>query len=101
MIKYLTFLINKEKVGVKFSSQYKLEQTHINKLFIRDDYEYIQYCGQEIPVYDTAVLMEQEPLKKFDGLLFIHMKEKTLALKTEGFFKLSNNVKYEIHPLNI
>lgn len=101
MTKYLTFLINKETVGIKYSSQYELEQTHINKVFVNEDREYIHYKGEFIPVYDTSKLLGSEPLKKFDGLLFIHVKEKTFALKTEGFFKLADSVKEEIKPLEI
>jgi hypothetical protein len=101
MTKYLTFLINKETVGIKYSDQYELEQTHINKVFANEDKEYIHYRGEFIPVYDTGELLGLEPLKKFDGLLFVHIKEKTLAFKTEGFFKLADNVKKEINPLAI
>lgn len=102
MMKYLTFLINKETVGVKYSDKYELEQTHINKVFIDDlGGEFIQYKGDKIPVYDTSTLLGLEPLKKFDGLLFVHINEKTLALKTEGFFKFSNSVEDEIKPLSL
>ena len=100
-MKYLTFLINKEKVGVAYSNKYMLEQTHINKVFLNDNNEYIHYKGEKIPVFDTSVLIGQEALKKFDGFLFIHIDKKTLAIKTEGFFKLSDNVKHEIKPLEL
>lgn len=101
MTEYLTFLISKQKVGIPYSSDYKLEQTHINKVFLKDGKEYIHYKGKKIPVYDTGVLLYDEPLKKFDGLVFVYTKEKTLAFKTEGFFKKSDNVKKEILPLDI
>ena len=101
MIEYLTFLINKEKIGVAYSDKYELEQTHINKVFLNEGNEYIHYKGEHIPVYDTSVLIGQEALKKFDGLLFVHTDKKTLALKTEGFFKLSDNVVHEIKPLEL
>lgn len=101
MTKYLTFLIDKEKVGVKYSDEYELEKTHINKAFQSDDGEYIHYKGKKIPVYDTSFILGLEHLKKFDGMLFIHMIDKTIAIKTEGFFKQSDNVKFEIKPLEL
>ncbi len=97
MIQYLTFLINKEKVGIRYSSNYILEETHINKVFVDSlGAEYINYKGSKVPVVDTGTLLYNEPLKKFDGLLFVYMDKKAFAYKTEGFFKDTNNVKKEI-----
>jgi len=99
MAQYLTFLINKEKVGIKFSNQYILEETLINKVVSIDGEEYISYKGKKIKVYDTGVILYNIPLKKFDGIVFVKMDDKTIGFKTEGFFKKMNNVKTEIKPL--
>lgn len=101
MAKYLTFLINKEKVGIRFSPQYILEETFINKVVLSEKYEYISYKGQRIQIYDTGTMLYNTPLKKFDGIVFVKMENKTIGFKTEGFFKISDNVKKEIKPLKL
>lgn len=102
MEKYLTFLIYGKKVGVKYSPEYKLKKTLINKVYKDDNgFEYIDFQHNKIRVYDTGDFLYNEPLKKFDGLLFIQYNDDQIALKTEGFFKDSDNVKFEIKPSEI
>lgn len=102
MARYLTFLIDKKKVGIPYSEKYTLEETHINKVFTDDEErEYIEYKGNKIPVYDTGEILYGIPLKKFDGLIFVYTRQDIIALKTEGFFKESDNVKAEIKPLEL
>lgn len=100
MKKYLSFIINKESVGIEYSDDYTLEQTHINKVFKDEqDNEFMHYKGDKISVIDTSEVLGLEPLKKFDGLLFVHMKKNTIAYKTEGFFKELSNVEHKIDPI--
>jgi hypothetical protein len=98
MAKYLSFTVNSEKVGIKYSREYTLEETHINKVFSKDGEEFIHYKGHKIPVVDTGTVLQEKPLKKFDGLLFVHIGVKTIAFKVEGFYKISGNVDKEISP---
>ncbi len=101
MAQYLTFLINKEKVGIKFSNLYSLEGTLINKVVSIDGEEYISYRGKKIKVYDTGTILYDIPLKKFDGIVFVKAGGKTIGFKTEGFFKTTDNVKMEIKPITL
>lgn len=101
MTVYLSFLIDKESIGIKYSDKYQLTQTLINKVFLGDDGEYIQYKNKRVPVYDTSLLIGKEKLKKFDGLLFIDFGDKIIALKTEGFYKDLDTVNVELNPLDI
>jgi hypothetical protein len=101
MRKYLTFLINGLKVGIPLTKDYTLEETLINKSFSDDEGEYIIYKGSRVPVYDTGEILDNQPLKKFDGLVFVYMKDKNIAFKTEGFFKVTDNVKKEVLPLEV
>jgi len=98
-MKYLTFLVNDEVIGIKYSNYYLIEETHINKTFINDEYEYIHYKGIKVPVLDMGELINNKPLKKFDGLVFVTMNKKVKALKVEGFFKYEVKVKKEFDPL--
>lgn len=88
---YLTFKIDDKVVGVKYSNQYVLEKTHINKSFSKDNEdEYINYKRDKIRVYDVGELLFNKPMKKFDGLVFVFSGENKIALKTEGFFNEEN-----------
>ncbi len=97
-MKYITFLVNDETVGIKYSSSYLVEETHINKTFIKNGYEYIHYKGIKVPVVDTGKVIHNKPLRKFDGLIFITFNKKIIAFKTEGFFKCESKVDRELDP---
>lgn len=98
-MKYITFLVNDEIVGIKYSPSYLIEETHINKTFLNNEYEYIHYKGIKVPTIDTGKIINDKPLKKFDGLIFITFNKKIIAFKTEGFFKYENKVSKELDPL--
>jgi len=100
MTRYLTFSVNNEKVGIKYSIDYLLEETHINKVFTGNEGEYIHYKGNIIQVYDSGTILQNKPLKKFDGLLFITKNNKTIAFKIEGFCREGSKVQKEINPLS-
>jgi len=97
-MKYITFFINDETVGIKYSPSYLIEETHINKTFLNNGY--INYKGIKVPVIDTGKIINDKPLKKFDGLVFITTNEKIIAFKTEGFFKYESNVSNELNISN-
>lgn len=100
MIKYLTFLIHGKKIGIEYSDRYKMENTHINKVFAEGEKEFIKFRGDKIVVLDTGKILFDEPLKKFDGILFVYARNgKKIGFKSEGFYKDSDNVKAEIKPL--
>lgn len=87
-MEYITFKIGKKRVGVPYSSDWSLEPTLINKSFTKKDgSEYINLRREEIDVIDTSKLLFDEPMKKFDGLLFVIKNGNKKALKTESFFE--------------
>lgn len=87
MKKYITFKIGKKIVAVPSSEEWSLNPTLINKSFINENGdEYIAFKRESVPVYDTGNLLFGEPMKKFDGLLFIDKDGSRIALKTESFF---------------
>jgi len=96
-MKYITFKIGKNRVGVPYSSSWKLEPTLINKSFTKEDgTEYINLRREEISVIDTSKLLFDEPMKKFDGLLFVIKDGNKKALKTESFFEDDVNFDVEL-----
>jgi len=95
-MKYLTFFVNDKKIGIKYS--YLIELTHINKTFTKDGNEFINYKGKDILVLDTGMIIDNKPLKRFDGLIFITINNKIIAFKAEGFFKYENNFDKELNP---
>lgn len=97
-MKYITFLVNDEIIGVRCCSSYLIEETHINKTFIKNGNEFIHYKGIKVPVIDTGKILNNKPLRKFDGLLFITLNKKIIAFKTEGFFKYENEIDRELNP---
>lgn len=87
MKNYITFKISGHRVAVPTSNNWKLEPTLINKSFTDEDGdEYINYRREKIYIYDTGDILFDQPMKKFDGLLFVIKGNKKLALKTESFF---------------
>ena len=95
MNKYITFKIGKKRVGVPYSRDWTLEPTLINKSFTKEDgTEYINYRREEISVVDTSKLLFDEPMKKFDGLLFVIKNGDKKALKTESFFE--NDLEFDV-----
>lgn len=97
-MKYLIFKIEDKKVGVKNSSQWELQPTLINKSFIDEEGEYINFKRERIEVIDTKNLLFGGEMKKFDGLLFIIKDGKKKALKTESFFE--EDLKFDVE-LNV
>lgn len=97
MNKYITFKIGKKRVGVPYSEDWKLEPTLINKSFTKEDgREFINYRREEINVIDTSKLLFNEPMKKFDGLLFVIKGGEKKALKTESFFEDDQSFDVEL-----
>lgn len=95
MKKYITFKIGKKIVAVPSSEEWSLNPTLINKSFINENGdEYIAFKRESVPVYDTGNLLFGEPMKKFDGLLFIDKDGNRIALKTESFF--DEEVEFDI-----
>ena len=87
-MKYITFKIGDKRLGISYSGDWVLEPTLINKSFTKEDgSEYINFKREEIGVVDTSKLLFDEPMKKFDGLLFITKDGHKKALKTESFFE--------------
>jgi len=97
-MEYISFNLNGKTVGIKNSKEYLLNQTHINKMFSDEHGEYINYKGDRIEVYDTSLIFDGVCFKKFDGMLFVKYETKTIAFKTEGFFKTRLKVDLEIDP---
>lgn len=94
MPKHLTFKIKEKIIAVPYSSSYQLQPTLINKSFIEENAEYINYKREKIKVIDTEYMLFGEYMKRFDGLLFIIKNEQKIALKTESFFK--DDKKFDI-----
>lgn len=107
-MKYIEFKIGKENLAIKTSDEYNVEPTLINKVGpittntlhpeLVDGL--INYRGKMVQVVDIAPLYEQEKLKKFDGLLFISSKDKTFAIKYEGFHRESSEYDGDILDVN-
>ena len=101
-MEYITFKIGKKRVGVPYSGDWSLEPTLINKSFTKEDgSEYINLRREEIDVVDTSKLLFDEPMKKFDGLLFVIKNGHKKALKTESFFEddLEFDVELDVDSL--
>lgn len=88
MSKHVVFKIGSKKVGIKYTEEVIFEPTLINKSFVDDNgREFINYKREKVEVIDTSKRLFGEPMKKFDGLLFIISGDRKVALKTESFFK--------------
>ena len=103
-MQYIEFRIGEQNLAIKLKDNVIIEPTLINKVgpkTINTPHSelidgLINYKGKMVDVVDISSLYKQEKLKKFDGLLFITNKDKTIALKYEGFHKESDNYKGEI-----
>lgn len=97
MDNYIVFKIGSKKVGIKYTENFIFEPTLINKSFVDvDGLEYINYRRENIRVIDTSSRLFDEPMKKFDGLLFIIGENQKFALKTESFFKYNEAFDIEL-----
>lgn len=102
MSRYITFKVGSRKVGVKYKDYLEFEPTLINKSFINDSgKEFINYRRESVEVVDTSMRLFGEPMKKFDGLLFIIDGDKKVALKTESFFKYDEpfDIEFDLDQL--
>lgn len=97
-MEYITFKIGSKRVGIPYSEEWTLEPTLINKSFLKEDgREFINFRREEINVIDTSKLLFNEPMKKFDGLLFIIKNGEKRALKTESFFEEDTSFDVELN----
>jgi hypothetical protein len=70
----------------KHNPNYRFEPSLINRLIKREGKEYINFKGKKIFVYDTGLILNDTPMKRFDGVLFIYSQDGAIGIKTEGFF---------------
>lgn len=94
---YVQFRIGEKDVAIEKKKGYEVFPTLINKISSLSNPQtqyldgYINYRGKVIDVLDLAPLYEQPKLKKFDGLIFLYKDDRAVAIKFEGFHKISND----------
>lgn len=95
---YIEFKIRKKRFSLCLKDA-KITPTFINKTIKKNGYEYINYKGREIKVFDIAPLNNLPKLKKFDGLILIRYHNEFIGIKSEGFYKFSPYLRFT--PINI
>jgi len=94
--KYLIFKIGSRNYAIERHFDLELEPTQINrttKTKVDSLIETILYKGKEIKVLDLGKIFDDKKVKKFDGLIFCSIENKSIAIKIEGIYTNSDFIR--------
>ena len=103
-MEYITFKLDSKVCAIKVDDKYALKPTQINKLTpIKNPRSkflsgVINYKKQIVDVWDISSYLLKEPLKKFDGIMFVS-NSNVFGFKFNGFFQIIN--AEELHDVNL